>query len=310
MPVNSERSDILRKVRGLIAKADGTNNPHEADAFRKKADAMMLQYRIAQHELKSDSEASREINPHDYDLSFYTTDPFGREKWSVMQYVARHCRAVLVGWEFTGLTIPVVASDEDFEYFDMLFTNIILEMSNGLEPKPRRDEREIDYLVRAKEAGMKWERIAELMIQHGINESFEVYARNVGVRFTKMYTDYCNEHARPRLRVMPKTYQNSFVRGFVAEINDRLFKMRREVQAEYDMTHEGQGTELVLADMKRLVDARTRQLFGSPPRSYYRGSSRDTRKVDSGAFAAGRQAAANMDLGARGMSDSRQQIER
>jgi hypothetical protein len=40
------KAKMLERVRALLAKADGTNFPEEADAFRAKADALMTEYAI------------------------------------------------------------------------------------------------------------------------------------------------------------------------------------------------------------------------------------------------------------------------
>jgi hypothetical protein len=235
----SDRKKVMERVRGLIAKANATDSPAEADAFRAKADALMLKYSIAQFELKDKRESASNVVPVDYDMDWYTTNPWCEELWLIMQRVAVHCRCFPVHWKYTGVSIPVVGTEADFEYFDMLFTNVSLEMSRGLEPHPSRDSTMVENLVKMKEAGMKWERIGELLIDIG---QLDYYDRNMGVKFTKIYTDYCTEHDRPRLRVQPKTYQYSFVQGFKDEIVDRLFKIRRESQAAYDEDNESSGT--------------------------------------------------------------------
>lgn len=305
-----DREKVMKRVRGLIAQANGTNNPAEADAFRAKADALMLRFSIREFELQDDSQSSRKIEPHDYDMEWYQTDRYGQELWEIMVRVAFHCRVQLVTWKYTGATIPAVGTDADFEYFDMLFTNISLEMSRGIEPSPDPNATMIENLVRLKEAGMKWERIGELLIGVG---QLEHYDRNVGVRFTKLYTDYCAEHNRPRLRVAPSVYQNSFVLGFKTEIVDRLYRIRRESERQYDEDHEGRGTELVLADIRSAVEARVKQLFGGPPPVRYGASGRGgrkppQRKIDSGAMSDGRSAASKVDLGNRAVGTTRREL--
>jgi hypothetical protein len=299
---------ILERVRGLIAKADSTQFPAEADAFRAKADALMLRYSISEFELKDPDQQSRAIITRDIDLSWYQTNPHNDELWTIALRCATHCRVRLVGWQFTGLTVPAVGTEADLDYFDLLFTNLMLEMSNGLEPKPRTSEVMIEYLVRAKEAGMKWERIGDLMVGAGIAD-FPEYTRNVGVRFTKLYTDYCTEHNRPRLRVQPSVYQRSFAKGFMVEIGDRLAKIRRESAQQYDAEATGDSTAMVLADISKAVDAKTHQLFGYP-RAGRSSGRRDNRKVDQGAVMDGRKAAAQVNLGNRGVGTATRALER
>jgi len=298
---NEKRDAMMAKIRGLIAKADATDFPAEADTFRKAADALMLRYSISEFELKPEAEQRRSITSRDVDMAWYLANPWSAELYTIFYYVAKHCRCKIVTWKFVGVTIPVVGGENDLDFMDMLFTNIMLEQSKGLEPKPHRDEPMIEYLVRAKEAGMKWERIAEIMLDYGIAD-FEVYTRNVGVRFTKLYTDYCNEHNRPRLRTSPGVFQRSFAMGFTAEIVGRLNRMRQENLAEYDAEHEAGGASLVLADISRTVEARAHEMFGHPPmvkssgRARYR--SMPERKIDHSALDAGRQAARQVNLGA------------
>lgn len=295
---------LLERVRALIAKADGTDNPNEADAFRAKADALMLKYGISSWELKDANQNSRTIVSRDVDMSWYSTNPHADQLWGMMQRVMIHCRVVTIHWQYTGMTMPVVGTEQDLDYADLLFTNIMLEMSKGLEPKPSRSKEMIENLVMMKEAGMKWERIGELLISIG---QLDYYDRSVGVRFTKMYTDYCDQHGRPRLRIQPATFQHSFAKGFEAEMKDRLFKIKQESMQQYKEDNDAQGMDLVLADIKSAVDAKARQLFGDPPRQ--RGYGRaDNRKVDGGAFAAGAQAAKNVNLGNKAVSGDRRRL--
>lgn len=48
--------DILRKIRGLLAKADGTDNETEANTFREAAVRLMVKYQIDEAELVASGE--------------------------------------------------------------------------------------------------------------------------------------------------------------------------------------------------------------------------------------------------------------
>lgn len=133
---------------------------------------------------------------------------------------------------------------------------------------------------------MKWERIGELLYAAG--QLDEPYTRNMGVKFTKLYTDYCDQHNRPRLRVSPSVYQRSFAEGFREGVRGKLREQR--------MVQEGEGARpgtpgaetsqaLVLRDIRQVVKDKARELFGSPGRGGY--GRQDNRKRDQSASAQG-----------------------
>jgi hypothetical protein len=305
----TEQQKMLERVRALLAKADSTSFPAEADTFRAKADALMMKHRISAWQLKDPDQNSRTVQITRYDMSWYEGSPHGVDLWNVLTAVANHCRVKLVPWMYNGGAIPIGGTEADLEYMDVLFTSIMLEMSKGLEPKPTPGESMIEYLVRAKEAGMKWERIGELMLEHGIAD-FPEYKRNVGVRFTKLYTDYCAAHNRPRLRTSPIVYQRSYAHGFRTEISRRLAKIREEAREQYDWNKNAEGMELVLADITSVIDAKIKDLFGPTPPGGGVTRARSRRSYDANAASAGREAAKNVDLHNRRVGGSRPAISK
>jgi hypothetical protein len=303
----TEQQKMLERVRALLAKADSTPFPAEADTFRAKADALMMKHRISSWQLKDPDQNSRIVQITRYDMSWYESSPHGVDLWNVLASVANHCRVKLVPWMYSTGAIPVGGTEADLEYMDVLFTSIMLELSKGLEPKPNPGETMIEYLVRAKEAGMKWERIGELMLEFGIAD-FPEYKRNVGVRFTKLYTDYCTEHGRPRLRTSPIVYQRSYSNGFRMEISRRLAKIREEAREQYDWNKNAEGMELVLADITSVIDAKIKDLFGPTPPGGGVTRARSSRKMDVNAHVAGQEAAKNVDLHNRRVGGNRPAI--
>jgi hypothetical protein len=326
MSVQNDREDILRKVRGLIAKADGTDNAHEADAFRAKADAMMAKYTINHFELEAGRKtAGREPETRFVDISFYFTHEYGAGLFNMMSQIYRHCRCRIVTYhekayryEYdreTRRQISLLAAcglPVDLDYADMLFTSLMLDYSQGMEPKPMPGEEMIKYLVRAKEAGMKWERIAELMLDHPDMPGlfFEEYQRNVGVKFTKLYTDYCRDNDRPRLRVAPSVYQRSFSMGYFERMRERLNEIKRKTREAYDADLNGTDVDrafaVVLADIDTVVEAYVKRVFPLPEPANV-SSSRQGRvarpkqvRVDYAAMEDGRDRASRAKIGPQG----------
>jgi hypothetical protein len=230
---DNRKADMLRKVRALYAQAEGTAYPEEADTFRAKADQIMTAYAIMEWELdQSTGETHVPINRR-YDFGWYWDrnlhETIRDQLWTMFYECARfaRCKAIPhdISLEGGRRMMMVLGMESDLDYFDMTFTSLMIDMLGHMEPKPRADLPMIENLVIMKEAGMKWERIGGLLYDAGQLDA--PYTRNTGVRFTKLYTDYCNEHNRKRLYTSPAVYQRSFAEGFGNRVWVRLSDMRR-----------------------------------------------------------------------------------
>jgi Protein of unknown function (DUF2786) len=294
---------MLERVRALLAKADSSEFPGEADAFRKKADDLMTQYTIEQWQIDAATQGANkrpEPEHRKYDISWYGQNPHRDYLWMLMQDVALHCRIVLVYWRYGGDSIPIVGLPSDIDYFDMLFTHLMLQMGANLEPKPDPEAPIIENLVRLKESGMKWERIGELLINIG---QLETYNRNVGVRFTGLYSRYCKDTGREQLRTSPAVYQRSYAIGFVNEVRARFKEMDQNKEKK------GTGMELALRDIREVVAKAAIMEFGAP-RQTGKAVSKNYRR-DEAAYrqgvVAGRRADISSSAGSR-LGSTRKQI--
>lgn len=288
----------LRQIRKLLAKADGGTTIEEADSLRAKAHALMDEFAIEMFEIQDD-EGNTRVEPvaRPIEFNWYREHSQAEYLWSLFLDCARHCRVkpvihVGINVERDGnYTLMCVGMPHDLDYFEMLFTHLMLQMSEQIEPRPRPGESMIDYLVRAKEAGMKWEDMATRMLAAGIAD-FPEYKRNVGVRFTKLYTDYCKETGRERMRTAPTVYARNFASGFVAGVAEKFRQDRLLKEQNLNATGVDSTNALALRDVYQIVIAKADELF---PRT--KGTRRgrvsyrqDTRKSDAGARAAGQVA--------------------
>jgi hypothetical protein len=114
--------DVLRKVRALLAKAESTTFPEEADACSAKAQELMSRHRIDQ-------------------LGEVGTGPVGRRIWLDPPYVtpkaglvsavarANACRAV----HLFGLDcVHLVGFPDDLEATELLFTSLLVQAGRAM----------------------------------------------------------------------------------------------------------------------------------------------------------------------------------
>lgn len=85
---NMTNESIVDKIRKLKAKAEGTNNPHEAEAFAQKAAQLMEEYRVEVAQL--------EIGSTDYEMVEWTPWQLYEYDRLLMIALARTCGVKLV----------------------------------------------------------------------------------------------------------------------------------------------------------------------------------------------------------------------
>lgn len=85
-------NDIIRKISGLLAKAEGTDNEHEAAAFFEKAQELMIKHAIEEAQVRADKIArdGRKVeNPIQVDFMYATNDAHAKGKIALVQAVAK-----------------------------------------------------------------------------------------------------------------------------------------------------------------------------------------------------------------------------
>jgi hypothetical protein len=287
-------SKILERVRALMAKADGTNFPEEAEAFRAKADELMAKHAI---EMWQVVEAQRGLNQSGLKAEVrefervWASSPYREALYSLFWEVARHCRCRPV-YEKSVRRMPVVGMPSDLDYLDLLYTSLALELTRRVDPKPLPELSEIENLVMLKEAGMSWPEIARRMIEAGLvdrdRDGDEVKTRN---KMTRDYRAWCKRTGHPQSYRDHNVYRRSFAGGFVTGAEEAMRKQRREAEKANST-----GMELVLTGSSKAADdameaiwpgllAERRAASNKPVR--YR---RDTRKQDWAARGAGEKA--------------------
>lgn len=262
------RTDLLRKVRGLIDSADSFESKGQsevAQSYRNKADNLMTMYAIEEFELafnKNHDKEAPQVIQYDYgDLPKEGGDELVR----LFHALATHCRCKvgIYGWQFS----KIVGYPADLEYLDVMFTSLRMHLSANVRPQPTRDMGYEASLALLKESGMKWKdvylrllpifperfvgTVADVSkkpsdygrkVTVGDHEFWEEIPRPIGVRFTKEYTTFCEEQGRERVYADPKVWVRSFVEAYGYEIRRRI----REMSTATSEATASSGKELVL----------------------------------------------------------------
>ncbi|MGH9279322.1 MAG: DUF2786 domain-containing protein [Acidimicrobiales bacterium] len=121
-------SPMLEKVRALLAKAESTTFPEEADALTAKAHELTARYSIDQAMLQAEtSSAPSEVVGWRIGIE----DPYAHPKALLLSRVARPsgCRAV---WDKDLAFSTVFGSRTDLEVVEVLFTSLLVQATEAM----------------------------------------------------------------------------------------------------------------------------------------------------------------------------------
>jgi hypothetical protein len=280
-----ERAKKLETVRALLSKADGAGSPEEADAFRAKADHVMTAFAISQWMIE-EAQAGVYNKPKPevrwFDFGWWYTTEHNHRLYEMFCSVASHCRCVIATRgrgkdpDRNYRRMPVIGLASDLDWFDLLFTNLMLQMARQLEPKPDplKSFEENAYVMRL--SGMAKPRIGRLMWEAKIPApGFDV------ALFDEPFSERKDHNGRMADREMGKyvracrtgaerwaadndldssvvgtgttgtvVWARSFARGYVRRISDRLWEMRC---AEERPSSDGPSVSIALRDIRQVA---------------------------------------------------------
>jgi hypothetical protein len=286
MTYDEKRSKRLEQVRALLAKAESTQFPEEAQTFREHADKLMLQYAFEAWQVSPDQPSSRpDPEMRMFDMSWWrNSNPFSSDIWWLMNKTAEHCRCVAVYWDWKPGHMKVVGLPADLDYFDLLFTQLMLEHAKRMEPKPDANGEVGEEVFKLRQAGVDWMRITKMVYNAGLTEltvgekdkqmDYWDRARWASSRdldpnplvwenlISDVQKSVKNRLANANRRYVkqtglqgernytnPRVYQRSFSEGFIARIVRRMAEMRGDAEAPGD----GNGMALALRDIRSVV---------------------------------------------------------
>jgi hypothetical protein len=122
---------MLAKVRGLLAKAESTEFPEEADAFLAKAQELMSRYSLERAAIDALADGGSTIPVRTDGRRIWLDNPYVSAKSMLVSAVARanRCRSVIA----SGLgMVTVVGEETDTEIVEVLSTSLLVQAGRAM----------------------------------------------------------------------------------------------------------------------------------------------------------------------------------
>jgi hypothetical protein len=131
--MNPADAKALSRVRGLLAKAEATKFPEEAEALSAKAQELMSRYSL-QHAIR-DHEQGRAVEATARRI--WIDSPYVIAKAALVQAVATANRCQMVCAEKLGC-VAVIGAECDLEFVELLATSLLVQANRAMLAAGRR----------------------------------------------------------------------------------------------------------------------------------------------------------------------------
>lgn len=124
----------LRRIRGLLVKAESTEFPDEAEALTAKAQELMTRYAVDAALLDAGPSSSRDAAVGTRRV--HVQDPYVRAKMQLLAAVAEANDVRLVWYQSLGIA-NLVGTTSDVDAVELLFTSLLLQVAQALAAAER-----------------------------------------------------------------------------------------------------------------------------------------------------------------------------
>jgi hypothetical protein len=264
MPTMTDEDAVarfLRKVQGLVDKANGNTTDEEARALLAKADELMVKYSLDPSMVLDPNRPNSARPVFDEKPERRTIiimeDATGEVDWqlkaaltTLFAYCARHLFVRIGKRSYTEAVVfgyPI-----DINFLEMFFLRLKIHMFSNMLTTIDPEKPWVEILVGLKNMGYRWEDIHYKFrdANHpGYPFNGQYWERRFGVRFTAEAKRYTELHGLPRNKSSnPVAWRADFVDGYVGTIYRRLGEMRQATM------HDNPNLPALVADKKSKVE--------------------------------------------------------
>jgi hypothetical protein len=234
MPISKEAQrldDMMRKVEGLLAKADDTAvTPEEADSYRAMAERIMIKYKIEQEDLIKRGDLKVDgLNVMFVQTKAYPwTSEYTTVYNSLLSYAIHHAgvKGYFEGYEDGEYLIWLIGYEADIRFAKALFMNARLVFADRMEPKYDPNLSDDENVYRMRSAGMERGRIGQYM----------GWGDKAHQKVTRVYKRACAAKGEDAVltgkTTNVKDFRKAYADGFVSEFWARLSRARNAVDDE------------------------------------------------------------------------------
>lgn len=159
-PVRPSRADAdarqLERIRALLAKAESTTFPEEADALTAKAQELMTRYAIDQAMVADAAGGDRAPSVRRVAVD----DPYAGPKSLLLSEIAAANRCRSVFSQAFGFS-TVFGFEPDLDGVELLFTSLLVQASAGMKARSERAYRQSFLVAYATRIGKRLQEAAE-----------------------------------------------------------------------------------------------------------------------------------------------------
>jgi Protein of unknown function (DUF2786) len=122
----SARGKVLRRIRALLAKAEATDHPAEAESFTAKAQDLMTRHAIDEALLAAGDAAITVVAKR-----VHLQSPYATTKTSLLNVVAKANRCKVIYFDRLAIA-TVVGVPLDIDQVEMLFTSLLIQATRAM----------------------------------------------------------------------------------------------------------------------------------------------------------------------------------
>lgn len=271
---------ILERVRLLLARAEHPNTPPpEAELALDRANKLIAKHAIeeAMLEMNMSAEEKRRPDKIQINLGYDSVGEFWPQMRSILEAAAQanRCRVVLPN--YSDDPIDVYGFHEDIRWTEMLFTMILSDFVQQVNPRWNKSKGYDENVYNFKVAGYKWAQIDAIAVENGSptaaifedvtlwwKEGRPTEQRPTGKYRSTLISAY-KRHAKlvgDHLLVKTTSFESYREQFTQAYTNKMLSRFDRMIRASRETVRETSGAELALVDRSKLID---QEIWGDHP---------------------------------------------